>query len=139
MSDERAYFFGAVGGAGHYLFDRSLHHVRGNPTPWPTADLDPPVHAGPWSPRATVEARDVWLGSHDSVQTQGLARISHRNDLTGTRWTRIGWADRSVDNRNGSHANVIARGDFTFDEMLSLAHRVFPSVMARMAYEIRRV
>lgn len=72
----------------------------------------------------------------DTNQNQGEAVLSYRAG-----WTRLGWADRSVDKRRGSHADVLVNAIMSGEEVLELARATLPTIFARMHYEIlvRRV
>lgn len=126
-------FFGCVDRAGHHLWDEQLRWMRSNPCPWSKSELDPPTDTVGLPRGARIPALDAWM--FDASQREGEAVLSNRDG-----WTRLGWADRSVDRRAGSHANVIAKGTFTGEEMLEIARRTFPSILARMTYaiEVRR-
>lgn len=64
-------------------------------------------------------------------QGEGEAVLEHRDG-----WTRLGFADRSVDSRGGSHSQFIFRGVLDFDAALSLARETFPYVFERFDFEI---
>lgn len=123
------FFFGCIRSAGHHLFDTS-HQLYDVPRsmPWSyQSGLDPAIRGETWGARPP--AMDVWMV--DEQQTEGKAVLSHKQG-----WTRLGWADRSADSRRGSHANIIAEGHHTFEQMLEFARTHFPTVMARMNYKI---
>lgn len=108
------YFFGCVGNVGHYLHDVQLRVLRRSPMPW-TFDA--------------LEADSVWTRDHR--QTEGAAVLSERDG-----WTCLAWPDRSIDSRRGSHANVVAKGAYTAEQMIAIARVAFPTVLARMKYRI---
>ncbi len=123
---ENVFFFGCIQQAGHHLWDRDLR-TRREVGPWKMADLDPATAAGPGGSRA--RACEAWM--IDDHQREGEAVLSYRDG-----WTRLGWADRSVDRRRGSHANVIAEGLRSAEEMLFLGSAAFPRVFSRFSYPI---
>lgn len=119
------FFFGCGSQVGHHLHNEAGLWPRSNPTPWPDRDLDPeanPIYGRP-------PALDAWMG--DETQTEGAAVLSYRDG-----WTRLGWPDRSRDTRRGSHANLLAKGTWTADEMLARGRVAFPWLFARIKYQI---
>lgn len=125
----RVLFFGCLNQVGHHLFDEQSQPSKDNPTPWNNGQLDPPSDRRPSDPSCALLARDVWMANY--AQAEGEAVLSRRGG-----WTRLGWADRSIDGRRGSHANILAEGDHTFEQMLELGRRHFPKVMARLRYQV---
>ena len=83
--------------------------------PWPLMLLDPMISA----------AHLAWLG--ERTGREGCAVLSFRSG-----WTRLGWPDRTIDNRPGSHSNILARGRHSFEAMLAIGREAFPQVMDRM-------
>lgn len=119
------FFYGCLVSTGHHLYDASCNKPNINPTPWPDRDLDPQAQIM----FQRSPALDAWMG--DEAQTEGAAVLSYRNG-----WTRLGWPDRSVDDRRGSHANLLAKGQFTIDEMLAKGKIAFPWLFKRIKYTI---
>jgi hypothetical protein len=117
----RVWYFGCeprVGAhSGHHLWDREGGlYVSYSLAPFP---LD-----GEWCPRGPQE--------------EGRALLSRR--LLGSQdWTVVAWWDRSVDHRTGSHSTFLARGLWSFDEMLAAAREAFPTVFARQNRPIVQV
>lgn len=128
---KRVLFFGCIERAGHFLWAQQgsvvmpSKHSMGEAGPWRhypkpgEHGLDP------------VKGPDLSAWKIDEKQQEGRAVLSHCSG-----WTRLGWADRSVDHRHGSHANIIAEGIRSFEEMLALGRECFPDVMKRMKYDI---
>jgi len=109
----RAYFFGCIGTAGHYMFSPT-RQVWSHSSPWGAYDIDtrePPAPPG--------------------EQTEGPARLHHKDG-----WTMLSTWDRSVDKRHGSHANFIFEGVLNFDAALARAEETFPSIVARLTNPI---
>lgn len=122
----RFYFFGVDDYTGHfwrsarlYSQDGGRHGPRG--CPWGDRHID------------GILCRPS--ESRDGRQVQGLARLHHKDD-----WTALAYWDRSgPDGRYNCNSNFVAKGTFTFDEMLALARHHFPRVIARTVgkFEIR--
>lgn len=121
------YFFGCWGAVGHHLW--VPRHAFASLTeeeriPWALHTLDSGLCHG---------KRDKYGNTVDSSEErEGRAALHHKDG-----WTALSWWDRSVDNRYGCNASVIAKGTFTVKEMLALGREHFPSVFQRFAYEIR--
>lgn len=108
------YYFGCIGRAGHYLF------------------------AAPGSPR--IEYTDTPFRHQidgrfcpPGAQVQGRAQLTH---LEG--WTAISYWDRTVDARPGSNSNFLVPAYADFDQMVELATRHFPTVLARLPSPIEQ-
>lgn len=111
IANECFYYFGCIGGSGHYMF-----HASGSPRlsyfqqPWQKLD-------GGLQPTGQ--------------QVQGPALLHHKDG-----WTALCFWDRSVDGRPGSNSNFLSTGNHTFEEMIELAKKYFPMVMARFNFSI---
>lgn len=104
----RMFYFGCVGDVGHYLWDENLRQLRWSDSlPWRIQEVD-----GVMPPQETYQ--------------QGLARMLYKGC-----WTAMAFWDRTVDTRPGGNSVFLADGTFTFDEMVQLAIRTFPSIMRR--------
>lgn len=124
MTDKRAFYFGCLGGLGHYLFDQSGREVR---------DRDIPQSL-PWS-----------LGLMDT----GLLKNGRHIDACDGRvfwtcggrfenWFAFFWWDRSVDSRPGSNSGLYVAG-FSFpDAAPAFEHGclAFPAVVRRQKIEL---
>lgn len=131
MTARDVLFFGCIPGHGHHLWTpefKMLMHADIRGFPWTMGELDPSCYPDRHGGR--TPALDAWMASE--AQREGEAVLTEKGG-----WTRLGWADRSVDTRRGAHADLFAPGAMSFDEMLSLGRRWFPSVMARFSYEVR--
>lgn len=112
-------YFGCRREHGHYFYIEDTDH-------WDNKTLRP--EGIPDEIRSSVDG-DYYVPNNDQVQ--GPARIIH---LFG--WTLLGFWDRSIDDRFGSKSIFLAKGDFNFVEMVNLAQERFPSVWARLTFEV---
>jgi hypothetical protein len=64
-------------------------------------------------------------------QIEGLALLHHKDG-----WTAVAFWDRTGDHRGGSNSVFLAKGEFTFDEMLDLAREAFPEIMKTFKFKI---
>jgi hypothetical protein len=120
-------FYGCGLSSGHYLYTPNGERPRSNPTPWSDRALDPATTTelfGGFAP-----SRETWMG--DDEQTEGAAVLSYKDG-----WTRLGWPDRSVDDRRGSHANLLAKGALTAEQILARGRVAFPWLFKRITYQI---
>lgn len=67
----------------------------------------------------------------DGSQIEGRALIHHKEG-----WTALSFWDRSVDKRRGSNSNFLAKGDHSFETMLTLAEEYFPDILKRYSFQI---
>ena len=113
----KAYYFGCVGDAGHYLHDTHLRHVRGGRDstllPWDRID----GKLAPQGPR----------------QVEGQAVLHHKDG-----WTALSFWDRSVDSRGGSNSNFFFNDTLTFEVALLVAQERFPKVWERFTFDVAR-
>lgn len=134
------FYFGCVETSGHFLWDTDLNTVFRLPVPdWPfypasKVSLDQTYCPGPWV--GPPSYRHV----EHRYQIQGRAKCS----VLRWGWTVLAIWDRTVDKRPGCNSNFVARGEFTFDEMVELAKRHFPTIWKRITdaasvYQARRI
>lgn len=129
-------YFGRWGAPGHFLFEETGHTSR-HPLPEALRSLDGNFAGDP----AKVK---YWLDGiygkktvphwDEKDQEQGLARL-----WTIEGWTLISFWDRSADQRGGSNSTFLAEGMHSFEEMVALAARHFPTIWKRItsAFEVR--
>lgn len=113
MSD--VYFFGCANDdKGHYLFDEDMRSTR------------PPenVPFKRWG-------YDGGFWAAEGGQHQGKATVVVRSG-----WTYMGFWDRSVDERGNSNAGLLARGEYTFEEMVEFFKKHFPKIWARFKFTV---
>jgi hypothetical protein len=127
--EKTAFYFGCIGQAGHFLSDVWLGRVT-----------DPKHHygCGPWesidgklAPYIGTEPRRGRSSYDNGRQTQGLAALHHRDG-----WTALAFWDRTVDTRMGCNSNFFFKGTHSFEEMVELAKRYFPSIWKRYPFDI---
>lgn len=104
------YFFGCYQNLGHYLYEPGRrYHVQNPGLPWTDGELD------------------GGLAPQGEKQTLGQTALRHRAG-----WTALAMWDRSLDKRFNSNAVFLARGEHSFDGMMTLAREHFPAVLARI-------
>lgn len=102
---ERTYYFGCDGQAGHYM------HRPNMSTDWDFCRSNP------------------WGYSIDSGLLKGSKEryvLTHKDG-----WTALSFVDNTVDSRPGSNSSFLAEGNFTLEEMFSIAQRDFPAIARR--------
>lgn len=107
------FYFGCMGEAGHYFFNRDTRYSR---------SIDA---IGPWG--YSVDGKLQPSGS----QAEGQALLHHKGD-----WTALAFWDRSVDERPGSCSVFLADAKLDFGQMLEAAKAAFPSVLARYRFPV---
>lgn len=109
----------AKGDPGHYLFDNTFR-------------------SGPQKERLnrlsdyliyTLKLDGGFCPSY--TKDPGIAKITVTNEFT-----ILSFWDYSGDSRGGSNSNFIEFGRFTYDEMITMAQKVFPSIFQRFNFEI---
>jgi hypothetical protein len=115
-----AFYFGCWSQPGHHLFtvDGMGTHERRDDFP-----RDFPVK---------IHVLDTGLLGYDTKEEQGEAVLSHIG-----KWTILSFWDRSIDKRGQCNSNFILRGILTFGDALAVAKSKFPSIFARIHFEIR--
>ena len=84
------------------------------------------VYSNPW--RHSI---DGTLAPAGCGQKQGQALLHCKDG-----WTAISFWDRTGDSRMGSNSAFLAKGDYTFAEMINLASTAFPEIMASFKFSI---
>jgi hypothetical protein len=121
----KVYYFGCVGGLGHYFHDGALRRVHGAKTeiPWPNVDAALcPGYVDPMLP-------GTWRT--EAPQIEGAAAVHHKAG-----WTALAFWDRSVDTRGGSNSVFFVEGTHNFAAMVVIARQRFPSVWARFTFPV---
>lgn len=95
---------------GHYLKDKNGFSPNPNNLPWKQID-------GTLAPDTTIKA--------------GIAKLHHKDN-----WTALAFWDYSIDHRPNSNSVFLAKGEFTFDEMMQIAKDDFPQIMERFDFPI---
>ena len=84
------------------------------------------MYSNPW--RHSIDGS---LAPAGREQKQGQALLHRKNG-----WTAISFWDRTGDSRMGSNSAFLAKGDYTFAEMINLASAAFPEIMASFKFPI---
>lgn len=112
----KAYYFGCVGGAGHYLFE---------------ANGGPPFSSGSRTMDWTRFCDGGLLKDTDPKEIEGKATWSYLNG-----YSIISFWDRSVDKRGGCCSSFLVPGLLSFSLVLQTAKEVFPTIFERFKFEI---
>lgn len=102
---ERTYYFGCVGGPGHYM------HRPDMSTDWSFCRNNP------------------WGCGIDGGLLKGRKERYVLTQKDG--WTALSFVDNTVDSRPGSNSSFLAGGNFTVEEMFAIAKRDFPAIASR--------
>jgi len=119
------YFFGCWGRTGHYLYQpggTSLI-ITALDMPW-GYEIDGGLCPG--------KRRGPKAYQLPETQIEGQASLTKKDG-----WTALSFWDRSMDHRMNCNSNFIAKGYFSFDEIMMLAKQYFPEIMGRFKFEIK--
>ncbi len=101
---DRIYVFGCFeGGYGHHLYDAKRY----------PAVRDVEIERGCDSPRQTRK--------EDQIEGR-IAQACHR--VPG--WSYVSWWDRQGDERHSSHTGILAKGDWTPEQLIEAGRRLAP-------------
>lgn len=107
----RVFYYGAVGGPGHYLHNDKLTVIHDRPSfDFP---VDPFVLDGRLLPKT-------------KGQQEGMCEL-----WTNGRWTILTFWDRSEDSRMGSSSSFVIEGRHDFRSTEAIAERHFPILFER--------
>lgn len=120
-------YLGPLKESEHYMFYES-----GEKVPYPEGDK-----LTPWGDRidGTLQPgmtlwRDHWV-QRGSFQ-QGEAVIHHKDD-----WTALSFWDSTIDTRPGCSSTYIAKGTFTFEQMVEMAKTRFSERWNKMKFPVK--
>lgn len=120
------YYFGCWGCLGHYLYDSQQRSVNDDkseiPHAWRRGALD-----GAFAPRRGS-------GRYSEEYPQGVAAHTSKDG-----WTLIAFWDRTGDSRGNSSSTFLAKGDFTFEQMVAMAKFEFPDLWKRFRFEVKKL
>lgn len=113
MADKKLFYFGCIGGAGHYLWESNSSKL--------------------YDPRVIRTDGVNWslLGHIGGVYTRPGLPEGVYNECIIPPLRVLAWHDYSVDKRGNSNSALIGYGYSSADEMLDDAAKKFPSVMNR--------
>jgi hypothetical protein len=121
------YYFGPYDGSGHHMYAEDGDYARGmdDSFPWDIRghDID-----GVLQPQAGVI---LARGAHPE-EVEGEALLHHKAG-----WTALCFWDRSVDVRGGCSSNYFAQGEYTFDEMVTMANERFAQRWGKMKFTVK--
>jgi hypothetical protein len=104
-------YFGCLNRAGHHLHDKEDFHRQYGSTPWGN-DLDGKFML-------------------DALAPEGVCKFEQ---LQG--WSGIGFCDRTIDGRPGSHSAFLVVGLVSPAELLEGARQQWPEVFRRLQFNI---
>lgn len=107
------FYFGCVRQTGHYLWHPTEGQVRRM------------NQAQPWGNKI-----DGWVFKDSKAKDD--PGVVYSAKLNG--WTLVGWADRSVDSRSGSHSTFIVEADISPARLIELAREQWPQVFSRPGF-----
>lgn len=119
-------YFGPFREPGHFFFTEegySFSSSKFMDVPWRAEDIDGKLQPG------RVLWRDHWIQRGPS--TEGLSLLHHKDG-----WTALSIWDSSVDTRPGCSSTYIAKGTFTFEQMVELAKTRFAERWNRMKFPV---
>lgn len=124
--DVDCYYFGCIGGPGHYM------HKRGAHSPYDEERTIGAAFGG-------IDGKLCWNSkpgdySYNREETEGRAFLTHKSG-----WTAIAFWDRSVDRRGACNSAFFVRGELTFAQMVRVARHQWPQVWARFTFEVVEV
>ena len=120
------YYFGPLEDVGHFLFAEGGRHASREEYDWHPwgDDIDGAIQPG------VVFERGSWRSKGALID--GEAVLHHKDG-----WTALSFWDRTIDSRPGSHSTYIARGIFTFEQMVEMAKSRFAGRWGEMKFEVR--
>lgn len=124
MKDPEYLYFGCWDRPGHYLVDNhgySVHSIEDR-LPWLPQDIDCKMQPG-----CRMEHGRLVKGA----ETEGVCRVHHKDG-----WTAISMWDRSIDGRGGCNSTFMAKGEFSFEQMVVIAKEQFPKIVKRFHFEM---
>ena len=129
IDEVECYYFGVWDQPGHYTFNRHRQGVHPSATPG-----EVPTFLA--SERMDQRFCRNEGGQYKGDEPEGLARLTvleiNERPFDGQKWTILGFNDRSGDSRPGSNSAFVARGVFSFRDMLNIARVQYPTLWSRM-------
>lgn len=128
MAEPFMLYFGPLKESGHFLFYEDGEKVflrdRRSICPWGD-EIDGRLQPGCPDPQDRLQRRTCPM-------REGEALLHHKDG-----WTALSLWDFTVDTRPGSSSTYLAKGTFTFEEMVELARTRFAERWNKMKFEIR--
>ena len=120
-------YFGPLKESGHFMFhdngEKAFKWAREG-CPWGDDDIDGPLQPGQPHPNDR-------LRRPTRPMREGEALLHHKDG-----WTALCFWDFTVDTRPGCSSTYIAKGIFTFGEMVELAKARFSERWNKMAFQV---
>lgn len=120
-------YFGPWERSGHFMFDErglEVPYREGETlTAWPYNEIDGTLQPG------RVLWRDHWI--QQGPMREGDAVVHHKDG-----WTALAIWDSSVDKRPGCSSTYIAKGTFTFEQMVEMAKARFSERWNKMRFQV---
>lgn len=119
-------YFGPWKESGHYFFyenGETVYSEERKILEWKAHEIDGVMQPGCPDPDDRLQRR--------GRQIQGEALLHHRNG-----WTALSLWDSSVDTRPGCSSTYIAKGMFTFEQMVEMAKKRFAVRWNKMDFQV---
>lgn len=120
-------YFGPWKESGHYFFYEdggTVYSWERAQLAWKAWEIDGVLQPGSPDPADRLQRH--------GPQIEGDALIHHKDG-----WTALSFMDRSVDKRPGCSSTYIAKGIFTFEEMVEFAKTRFTERWNKMSFQVR--
>ncbi len=131
MNNPLVLYFGPLKESGHYLFYETGRRVpfqlADTICPWKTFEIDGKLQPGCPDPEGPLRRRTRSM-------CEGEAFLHHKGG-----WTALAFWDYTIDKRPASSSTYIAKGVFTFEEMVELAKVRFTERWNAMRFTVTLV
>jgi hypothetical protein len=127
MTEPFMVYFGPYRESGHFFYTEagwSSSSDKFEDVPWTATEIDGPLQPGWPLPGDRLQRRT-------RPMREGESHLYHKDG-----WTALSFWDFSVDTRPGSSSTYIAKGTFTFEQMVELAKTRFAERWNRMKFEV---
>ncbi len=123
-------YFGPLEESGHWMYHdngaKAFKWTREG-CPWSDLDIDGPLQPGQPHPEDRLKRRT-------RPMREGEALLHHKEG-----WTALCFWDSTIDTRPGCSSTYIAKGVFTFEEMVGLAKERFAERWNKMRFTVTLV
>jgi hypothetical protein len=124
-------YFGPLTESGHFMFyetgEKVLYRDGNALCPWPYNEIDGTLQPGHPEPGDRLQRRTRQM-------REGEALLHHKEG-----WTALSFWDFTVDKRPGCSSTYLAKGTFTFEQMVELAKARFSERWSKMRFEVTDV
>lgn len=120
-------YFGPLNEPGHVMYHDNGHKAYSSDKtgcPWKDWEIDGSLQPGCPDPEDRLQRRT-------RAEREGEARLHHKDG-----WTALSFWDRTIDKRSACNSTYLAKGLFTFDQMVELAKERFAERWNKMQFEV---